>query len=284
MKNKNITIEDNDQFVNKNELQERKATKTVNNNKDIKEPLNEKYSLINGIDDDIYMFMEEIHKQNNKVRKFGNKIGKENKTIVSDTIVENKSKTTHFGLSDNNTVDAENKSKAQKGLLLLLNKLSGGDFVPEIKTYFTKKKEEIKMKKKKDLEEKANEEEKNKILEKRKMSRQKNMSIFKNETFNNIFKEENEEMGIDSLEKKYNEHNIEKKNTNVIKQQAMNLNRFKNFDEDREISIYDNLIMYFTKKEAQEITEMRKNEEENNNFKFIKKEGFKKENKKKDKK
>jgi hypothetical protein len=46
------------------------------------------------------------------------------------------------GLDDNNNNDHELKSKARKGLLLLLNKMSGGSFCPDINKYFKKLHEE----------------------------------------------------------------------------------------------------------------------------------------------
>lgn len=280
LKMNTINEEENDNYNNTTNLNNKdysdiKTTKLLSTTK-------EPYYSPNGIDEDLYNFIEEIHKQNYKVKnKFTPKIDlrKENKSLD----INDKSKKAKLGLSDNQTVDAENKSKAQKGLLLLLNKLSGGEFVPEINTYFLKKKEEIRIQKSKDLEEKANEEEKTKILEKRKMNRQKNMtSIFKNETFNNIFKEENEDIGgLDSIVNKYNDNstnNLEKKNK-LMKQQAYNINKGKNFDEDKEFNIYDNLMMFFTKKEAQEISDIRKNEDDYN-YKFVRKEGFRKTKKK----
>lgn len=264
-----IINEDENEQYNTNNLSLKKSD--LNEKANSKQLSNSKQTFVSyrGIEEDIYSFMEEIHKQNSKVKsKFATKmeLRKDNRT---DPNVENKTKKFNIGLSDNQTVDAENKSKAQKGLLLLLNKLSGGEFVPEIKTYFTKKKEEIKLQKTKDIEEKANEEEKSKILEKRKMSRQKNITnIFRNETFNNIFKEENDEIGLENADKRYKDYNNEKKNLKQLKQQALNLNRVKNFDEDKEFNLFDNLVMYFTKKEAQEITEYKKNEEEQNT-KFV---------------
>jgi hypothetical protein len=228
------------------------------------------------IDEDIYSFIEEIHKTSSKSKggKFGAKFDfrKENKQGQTDHLSEYHKIKTNQGLSDNHTVDAENKNKAQKGLLLLLNKMSGGLFIPEINVYFTKKKEELKLQKTKDLEEKANEEEKTQILKKQKINRQKNaVNIFKNETFNNIFKEENEEndenmkfgnKNNNNGQNLYQHNNGQKQTRKKSLQQAFNM---KEFEEDKESNLYDYLVMFFPKKEAQEITERMKDVEDYNN-------------------
>ncbi len=84
------------------------------------------------IKDEIYEYLEKIRPargNNNKIKHY--------KKIPLDTIPEDKMKISGTpGLTDNIANDYENKDKARKGLLYLLNKLSGDTFCPEVKDYY----------------------------------------------------------------------------------------------------------------------------------------------------
>lgn len=85
--------------------------------------------------EEICNFLESVKPKNTRDRT---------KTIIRakqplDTIPESLEKQTNKkaeGLNDNILNDFENKDKARKGLLFLLNKLSNGNFCPEISEYF----------------------------------------------------------------------------------------------------------------------------------------------------
>lgn len=216
----------------------------------------------NGVDQEIYSFIEDIQKQNNKASKF-NKPSQvkslysiKEKTVVNSN--QDKFNKKNIGLSDNQTVDSENKSKAQKGLLLLLNKISGGEFVPEIVNYFNKKTEEIKINMK-EIEEKSESEENLKPQrgEKKKVSRQ--INNVKGD--DKLVKEEGSD--LDSLSKKYKQSNIDKLKNNKALNKASQLNRYKIYIEDDGYDIYDRfLILNFTKEEAIKYAEERRNNED----------------------
>lgn len=102
-----------------------------------------------GLKEDIYNFLENISKNKNAVNNnyFANKKKNFRKFVFEEpqnleTIHEDKVKAAKIGdskgLDDNIWNDFDTKSKARKGLLLLLNKMSNGSFCPEIKTYFDK--------------------------------------------------------------------------------------------------------------------------------------------------
>ena len=229
------------------------------------------------IDDDIYSFIEEIHKQNSKQKnKNFNSSKIDQRKDQKSEAQDNKTKKLNIGLSDNNLVDAENKSKAQKGLILLLNVMSKGEFVPEIQDYFKKKREELEIQKKKEVEvEKANEEERSKILESRKLSMNKqksNQLAFKNDTINDIFKDDND-LRLDSPSKKFNDNAKLDKNIKS-KENALTLGKKKEFHEDSKLEglFEDGLMQYFSKAEVEDIIKLRNDEKDVNiNLKLDKK-------------
>lgn len=212
-----------------------------------------------GIDNDIYAYIEDIQKIQRKQPKHQNQV----KTIYSIKQEGNDKLKKHIGISDNLQTDAENKSKAQKGLLELLNKLSGGTFVPEIKTYFNKKKEEMKLNKE---NVKQNEGKNEKIERKeslgKKINRQSNL---------NHMEEDKEE--TNNLNKKYVPEKEEmtqsesKLNNNLIK--TLLIKRNKNYTEDEGFDLCELLKKYFPDKVANEFSTYKKKINNDNETKNI---------------
>lgn len=89
------------------------------------------------ISEDIIRYIEKIKPTNSRTRIISKK-----KQL--DAIPENATvpKLEQKGLNDNINIDADFKDKAKKGLLYLLNKLSGNKFCPEIDSYFEQVKKE----------------------------------------------------------------------------------------------------------------------------------------------
>lgn len=268
--NNNINNNNNIQFNNFNDANMR-AINSKNTNTDINKISKNDYKNLIGAE--VFEFVEEL--ANNQIIKENKNKKKNNKREIK---YANESKVLNLGLSDNQNVDFETKSKAQKGLLFLLNKVSGGTFLPEIGDYIKKKKEEFKHQKKLSLEEKETENEKNEIINKRKQHKLKHMTnIFNNENFNNIFKdEENLEFDLKLLGSKINSESKEnlsiyKKNSLIpinlkrkddkdsnhihLKNKAFKINKNKQYNENKDEDMNLYLKMYFSNKEADNIVE-----------------------------
>lgn len=93
--------------------------------------------------DEIYNFLENIKPQtiNTKDRAKQFYKNKQGLDVIPEDKVKTKTAGEYKGLTDNIVNDFENKDKARKGLLYLLNKLSKGTFCPEIKEYFDEMRE-----------------------------------------------------------------------------------------------------------------------------------------------
>ena len=220
-----------------------------------------------GVDQEIYSFIEDIQKQNNKATKFNKPSQVKSLYSIKERsaidVNQDKFNRKNIGLSDNQTIDSENKSKAQKGLLLLLNKISGGEFVPEIVNYFNKKREDIKSNMK-EIEEKSESEENLKPQrgEKKKVSRQ--INNVKGD--DKIVKEEGSD--LDSLSKKYKISNLDELKNKALNKAGL-ITQNKIYKEDEGYDVFDRvLIVHFPKKEAIQYAEMRRNNEEND-FKLV---------------
>jgi hypothetical protein len=224
-----------------------------------------------GVDEEIYQFIEDIHRQNLKAKNTkANQIksfypGKERAITLVDGLNDKNNKKVQMnliGLSDNNTIDSENKSKAQKGLLLLLNKMSNGDFMPEIKSFFDRKNEEkqLQTKESKNIIHENISDEEELITEKKRMTRQTNIN--KSENFEN----KEEEMNIVEVSQKY-------KGSNNIPDEKITkagaFSKHKIYEEDDGKDLYDRvLIVHFSKKEASEYAELRKGNNDEDTFKI----------------
>lgn len=217
---------------------------------------------INGIDSDIINFIEDLHRQHqvkqksNKGNIIKNHFNKD-KTINE---LNDKSKKPNLGLTDNFAVDSENKQKAQKGLLMLLNKMSNGQFVPEINNYIKKKNEEIK---RNTQEEKVDEE----LVrsERKKLTK----GTIKNEMIN-LIPSNNEDttndhhLSNDSKVKPITFNDERLKNCN----KAGMYNRSKYFKEDQGMEDYDVLIYYFSKSEVNDYRDLKKSINEDEGFRI----------------
>jgi hypothetical protein len=104
------------------------------------------------INDEIFNYLEGLSKTKNNAHGHGKKKFKRNDFDNDlETIQEDKKITKNIeikGLDDNINNDNELKLKARKGLLFLLNGLSGGVFCPEIKKHFKKLRDEYETNKK----------------------------------------------------------------------------------------------------------------------------------------
>lgn len=206
-----------------------------------------------GVDTEIYQFIEDIQRhqlklKNNKGASLKNYYGKDKSIIETD-----KNKKLNLGLSDNQTVDSENKLKAQKGLLMLLNKMSNGEFVPEIKNYFKKKNEDLLQSKKEEiLLSNINDLE----ADKKKAER---VSILpdKLEVGTSLIKDEDEEHEVLTTNNKYKTSQVASDIANLKK--AGMYNKSKYFKEDQGMDDFDILIYYFSKNEVNEYKDLKRN-------------------------
>jgi hypothetical protein len=85
--------------------------------------------------EDIYNFLETVKPKNTRDRTKTLVRAKQPLDPIPESLEKQKNKKAE-GLNDNILNDFENKDKARKGLLFLLNKLSNGTFCPEINDYF----------------------------------------------------------------------------------------------------------------------------------------------------
>lgn len=212
-------------------------------------PANTKF----GIDEDIYNFIEEVQKISKSKTKHQSKPNFTKAEKQHSSIDKSKKKylhDIHKGLSDNQSIDTEHKSKAQKGLLMLLNKMSGGTFINEIKLYFEKKNEELRSKNKERKEEGRN--------SYKRMSRQ--TPLFTKELYG-MLPHEKEEIDANTIAHELKELDLKAEKPRKVERPGIVHNQ-KFYMEDSGKSLYQNLISFFSNKEAIEITEMRNNEEE----------------------
>lgn len=211
---------------------------------------------INGIDPDIINFIEELHRQQQVKQKSNKGNGIKNHLNKDKTIndLNDKSKRLNIGLTDNFGIDSENKQKAQKGLLMLLNKMSNGQFVPEINNYIKKKNEELRQN---TQEDKIDEE---MITERKKMQK----GTVKNDATNaNSYNEDNahEQNNLnESKVKALPVSNGRLKN----RKKALMYNQNKFYKEDQGMEDYDVMIYFFSKTEVEEYRDLKKliNEDE----------------------
>ncbi len=103
----------------------------------------------NSINPELLTYIQKVQSDNEKIKR----LSQANTSIQVGRVITNKLINIDSNLNDNMTYDKENRGNAKKGLLFLLNNLSGGTFCPEIETYFNQLKdlkiEELKHKTKK---------------------------------------------------------------------------------------------------------------------------------------
>lgn len=264
--------------------------------------------LSKDLEAEIHQYIDDYNKinnliyksQNNKVVQFKNNVSKgkfQNNTIINNPsfmnqnievlnkINNNTSKV--LGLNNTYNEDIDNKTKAQMGLLLLLNKLSKGKFMPDIKEYFSKKRQEaIDQRKLKDNSIiKENEEdnftgnninkevlsdnlsihEKNIKNEKKKMFRQQNITKtdkeegLSNYNNSNLLNSEYD----NNIDSKFFKANVKYKNKKQINYNSKMLNKNKLYNEDENYDNFDKILsLHFNEAEVKEYLNIRNNQSE----------------------
>ena len=197
--------------------------------------LNQEKNLINP---EILTYIQKVQNDNEKVKMLNQtKASLQVERLLTNKLINSSG---YPNLNDDMTIDGNNKATAKKGLLYLLNNLSGGTFCPEIEIYFNQmkdiKKNELKQKKR--------------IVE----PNQKNLNTSEMDEKSNVLKLRNK-TGKDSKLKKFrhNQDKNEKNYKNMIDEysdykeemkQEINkeygLKKYKkDYDADYLINLYD---------------------------------------------